>query len=87
MFGYKKISKPINSDTKEVDAVQLWIVQWISRHGSFHGQIEKQFQAFTSEELANSYANDLRKAFKFIRHTSETEVSVIKDNTKTGESR
>ena len=74
----KKINKPIDSSTEEVGAVQLWVVSWVGRFGEFQSQTQKEFEAFASKDVAEDFANDLRQAFKLIKHTSQTEVTVKK---------
>lgn len=78
IFRKKVVNKPINSNTEEAEAVQLWVVKWVSRYGKFSTDTKDEFEAFTSKELAESFASDLREAFKFIKHTSQTEAVVTK---------
>jgi hypothetical protein len=74
----KKLVVPENNETKEIDAVQLWEVRWISRHGSFHHDTRQQLEAFPEESEARAFAEALRNAFKLIRHTSQDRVSVVR---------
>lgn len=76
MWSWKKLIIPKSNETKEVDAVQLWIVEWVSRYGAYSGDLNREFEAFPSKEKADEFADALRKAFKLIRHTSNTGVKV-----------
>ena len=75
---FKKTSVPVSNEMKEVDAVQLWQVTWWSRRGAYSSDVEKEFEAFTSEKEANDFADALKAAYKLIRHTSGTSVNVEK---------
>lgn len=63
-------------DNKEVEAVKTWIVEWTSRYGQFSGDTKQEYEVFTDEKVANEFADQLRAAFKFLRHTSGTNVKV-----------
>jgi len=76
MFKFLKI--PVSNDIKEVRAVQMWEVRWISRYGSYHQDIQKELECFTSEEEAKEFATSLRNAFKLVRNTSEDQVYITK---------
>lgn len=60
--------------------IDTWVVEWTSRHGSYSGNTEKRFQAFTDEEEAEAFAEEIRRAHKIIGNTcySETQVYVRK---------
>lgn len=73
---FKKIKVPVSNETKKQIAVQLWTVSWISRYGNFSGQTQREFEAFTSKEEANEFADALRNAFKLIKHKSQCDVTV-----------
>lgn len=75
---FKKMKVPTSNEVKEVETVQLWIVTWHSRYGPYSGNVEKEYEAFTSEEEANVFAKSLRNAFKLIRHTDMNNVCVEK---------
>lgn len=76
MWIFKKKAVPETNDTKEVDAVKLWIVEWRSRHGAFSGDLRNEYEAFPHKEDAEHFAQSLRAAFKLIKHTSNTSVNV-----------
>jgi len=78
LWTYKKTTVPKTNETKEVDAVQLWIVKWLSRYDQYSSSTKTEFEAFTDENKANEFAQSLRNAFKLIRHTSDTNVIVYK---------
>lgn len=48
MFNWlsKKVPCPASSEQVELPAVCLWYVKWVSRHGQFHHEVEKQVEAF-----------------------------------------
>lgn len=73
----KKLDVPQISHI-EVEAIHLWQVEWTSRHDIYSGSLKKEFEVFTSEEDATAFANALRAAYKLLRHTSGTEVSLTK---------
>ena len=79
MIWKKKTDKTIDIATEKIDSVQLWIVEWYSRHGGYSGDIRKEYEAFTDEKVANAFAEDLINAFKLIRHTSGNRVTVRKN--------
>lgn len=68
----------MTNETKTVDAVELWYVEWTSRYDKYCNDTQKEFEAFPSKEDAENFAESLRQAFKLIRHTSQTRVSVYK---------
>ena len=68
-WALKRLTVPERISTKEVDAVQLWEVRWISRHGEFSSDTRPEVEAFPTEAEANAFAEALRSAFALIRHT------------------
>jgi len=77
-FWWKKTTVPVSNETKEIETVQLWVVSWWARYGEYSGNVDKQFEAFTSEKAANEFADSLKAAYKLLRHTSGTRVVVEK---------
>jgi hypothetical protein len=75
-FFTKKLVVPETTETKQVDAVQLWTVTWWARVGKWDGEREKQYEAFTSQEAADEFAESLRAAFRLIRCKDRTDVDV-----------
>lgn len=75
----KKIDAP-SGETVQLDGLQVWMVRWVSRYGSFNTETQKEAQAFTNEEDANHFAQALRDAFALIRHTSQAHVYVEKQS-------
>ena len=76
---WKKKELPVTNDTKEVDVVQLWHVRWRSRHGQFSSDTREELEGFPSLELANEFADSLKAAFKLLKHTSDTAITVEKN--------
>ncbi len=75
---WKKVKVPVSNEIKEIDAVQLWRVEWISRYGEFHSHIRQEVEVFTSESQANEFATALRNAFALVKHTWGNKVTVEK---------
>jgi hypothetical protein len=71
---FKKGVRPLHS------GVDTWVVEWTRRYGSFHGDTEQCFQAFTDKQEANDFAESIRRAHKLIGNTSGTCVSVTKQH-------
>ena len=71
---FKRGTKQLNS------GVNTWIVEWTRRYGSFSGDTEQCYQAFTDENEANEFADSIRRAHKLIGNTSGTHVSVRKQS-------
>lgn len=78
MFQKKKVTVPRDNATERIDAVQLWEVRWRSRRGEYFGDTQPEMEAFPSQEKADRFAEASRSAFKLIRHTSGTTVTVTK---------
>lgn len=65
--------------TKELTSgVDTWIVEWTRRYGAFSNQTEQCYQAFTSKDEAEDFADSIRRAHRLIGNTSGTHVSVTK---------
>lgn len=76
---HKKIHAPARNAMEAVDAVQLWSVRWTSRHGAFSHDTSEESEWFTSKESAERFALSLRNAFGLVRHTSQIDVKVNKE--------
>lgn len=76
---FKKLTTPETNDTKEITVVQLWYVKWFSRDGPYSSDLNKEVEVFTSAEEANAFAESLVAAFKLLKYTSGTQVTVIKN--------
>lgn len=72
----KKITVPESNETKIADTIQLWYVSWYARHGAYYADTRREVEAFPTEAEANTFATSLRNAFRLIKHTSGTEVTV-----------
>lgn len=66
---FKKLTIPKTNETKQIDAVQLWEVRWMSRYGEFSSDTRPEVEVFTSEADAIVFAESLRNAYRLIRHT------------------
>ena len=58
--------------------MDTWIVEWTRRYGQYSGDTEQCFQAFTSKEEAEEFADSIRRAHKLIGNTSGNRVYVTK---------
>ena len=77
MFLFKKKVETVkDSEIIEVDAVKTWKVRWQSRHGEYKSDTLPEVEVFLSEYEALQFAQDLKSAFKIIRHTSGDEIKV-----------
>lgn len=74
----RKLLVPETNTTKEVEAVQLWEVEWRGRVGPYHSDLRREIEVFTSEEDATHFRDALTAAFKLLRHTSDTQVTMRK---------
>ena len=65
--------------TKELTSgVDTWIVEQTRRYGEYSHQTEQCYQAFTSKDEAEDFADSIRRAHRLIGNTSGTYVSVTK---------
>jgi hypothetical protein len=78
LFTFKKIIIP-SGETQELTAYESWTVRWLSRHGYYSSDTRTEVEVFTNEEDANAFAEELRNAFKLIKHTSGITVKVEKN--------
>lgn len=77
----RKVEVPDPEQTVELEAVQLWRVDWISRYDSWHGSTQKESEVFTSEEDARTFEQTLKNAHKVLKNAgSETRVTLTKYN-------
>ncbi len=59
-----------------IETVNCYEVRWTSRHGSFSGETQQEVRVFVSQEDAEEFYDALKAAFKLIKHTSGTRVTV-----------
>lgn len=71
----KKVEAP-SGQTVELDGLETYVVRWTSRYGEFSHQTQSEAQAFISKQDAEHFAQQLRNAFKLIKHTSGKHVTV-----------
>ena len=74
---FKKLFVPTNEQQRLI-AYENWSVRWVSRYGEYSTNTQKEAEFFSTEESANQFAEQLRKAFKLIKHSSSNIVEVIK---------
>jgi uncharacterized protein YeaC (DUF1315 family) len=75
---FKFLTVPWTNKTKKVQAVQLWEVRWESRYGEMGSDTRPEMEAFSSEEEARKFKSSLENAFRILRHTSGTRVTLEK---------
>lgn len=75
---FKKLFVP-KGEKQELTAYETWSVRWYSRYGGFSGDTKPEMELFTNKEDADKFAEELRAAYKLIRHTSGTQVKVSKN--------
>ncbi len=78
LMDFKWLRIPFSNETKEIKVAQTWEVRWQSRYGEYSGSVRPELESFLTEKEANDFAESLRAAYKLLRHTSGTEVSVAK---------
>lgn len=65
---------------EELVAYESWIVRWQSRYDEYSSSIRPEAEVFTNKEDADKFAEQLREAFKLVRHTHGTRVTVKQNN-------
>jgi hypothetical protein len=76
-MNFKWLTVPKTNETKEVEAVYLYEVRWRSRTGEYGSDTRPEVEGFVTQELADAFATSLRNAYKLLRTTSGTDVSVV----------
>jgi hypothetical protein len=77
-----KIIEITGRKEKKLQAFESWTVRWESRHGQWSSDVQPEVEVFTNEDDANHFADELKKAFKTIKHTSGNRVYIEKSNYK-----
>lgn len=84
---FKKLTVPASNETREVDAVQMWRVDWYARHGLNFGPpaeyatAQKKAEFFTSEQEAAQFAKSLENAFDLLQYTGSGRDVVVSKST------
>jgi hypothetical protein len=65
-----------SGETSDILIVKTWEVRWTSRSGQFHSDTRKELAVFTDETMANHFKQALEDAFKLIKHSSGTKVTI-----------
>ena len=74
---WKKTEVPDSVATHEVDTIQLWSVDWMSRNGAYSSSTQKESEWFPNEQDALEFANGLKAAFKLLKHSGDGTQVVI----------
>jgi hypothetical protein len=75
MFNFIKRRIP-SGDNREILAASSWAVRWRSRYGAFSADLKEECVFFPNKAEADDFADQLRKAFVFIKNTSDNRVIV-----------
>ena len=76
-FIKKWLSAP-SGEIVQLEGVQTWQVRWLSRKGGGHYDTLPEVEVFTNYKDALHFKQQLEDAFKLIRHTSGTSVTIEK---------
>jgi hypothetical protein len=68
-----------NGETVDVKAHRTWTVRWTSRHGQYSSDTRPEVEVFTTLEDAERFATELAAAFKMVRHTWGTYITVTEN--------
>ena len=59
-------------------AIELWEVRWESRRGRFCDNVQREVEAFTTEEDAKLFKAAIEEAHKLLRNTNDIHVTIAK---------
>jgi hypothetical protein len=85
---FKKLLRNKSSDSFDIiDGTQIeykssresWLVRWRSRHGDFSCDTKDEVEIFLSEEEARFFKLQLELAFKLLKYTNGTKVTMEKN--------
>lgn len=76
MWLTKQKQIPVNQSTSAESCVQLWYVKWWSRDGNYSSNLNKEMEAFTSEKEALEFKSALENAYRLLKYTAGTEVTI-----------
>jgi len=68
-----------SSKKQKVTAEDSWRVEWYSRDGKHFTDVHQEAEFFLVEQEAKDFKEALEDAFKLIRHTSGTQVTLTKN--------
>ena len=75
---FKNKEVPVSNQTKTIQVFQTWEVRWTSRHGAYSVDTKQEVEIFLSEKDAKDFKESLGKAFRILKHTSGTEITLKK---------
>lgn len=75
MWFKKKLKHPAQPEI-DSDVLHTWVVSWQSRHGIWNTDTKPEYEVFIDEDKAIEFKKALEAAFKLIRHTSRTKVTI-----------
>lgn len=74
----KKVEAP-SGQVVELEGLHSWTVRWESKTKNYPYTVRREeCEVFTNPEDAEHFAAEVRNAFKLIRHTAESAVTVEK---------
>ena len=66
--------EPENSKDKETDNVQIYMISWKSRFGSFNQDTKRVAKAFIRESEADEFVKKLKEAAAFLQYTEDLKI-------------
>lgn len=78
MYTIKKKLVPENNNTRKVEVVQSWSVEWKSHCDEYSVSIEKHKEFFLTEEEAENFKLSLIQAKKLLKYKYGSEPQVKK---------
>lgn len=67
-----------DKQVESVDVFECWEVRWRSRHGGYKGDTRDEIRVFPSKKDAISFGQALEDAFRLLKHTSGTHITLKK---------
>lgn len=78
MFKLFKKKIPTQDTVDVITIKDAWKVTWYSRYNEYHTGLDKEVEFFIEKKEAELFKEALENAFKLIRHTSNTTVTLSK---------
>lgn len=66
--------EPENSKDKETDNVQIYMISWKSRFGTFNQDTKRVAKAFIRESEADEFVKKIKEAAAFLQYTEDLEI-------------
>ena len=72
------LRKKINTNEPGKE-IPIWKVKWISHKGDYNSDKEYNFKSFSSEELANNFKTELKRAAELLKYDVSLEIRITKE--------